>query len=372
MKRLLLLAVIMLLPVIVGASTNSPILSAETVFTNPYPLEPGSEAMVTVVVSNNGSEAASGVTIEMRPVYPFTLLENGVKSISLINIGSERQMDYKIFVDSSAVSSTYEIPLIIKYGNSQLEKKVELTVQGVPKLNLADVRTGTATPGSEETVTVELENIGTGKAKRTRVVLSSFGSDIKPMLAGGNVYLDDLNPGEVSEVEFKVLVSQDAEYGVYTGYVNVTYEDESGNELQRQFQVGILVGGEPELQVVKSEIDQKNGELKVEVINIGSTEAIGIKGELYVKDEFFDVDYVTSLKIDKKSTLKFKIPQGIEVAELALSYKGPDNARFEQTESIAWTKVKANYTVAIIVVAVILFLVLRKRVGKILFRGKRR
>jgi hypothetical protein len=359
--NVVIMSVILLLPALVSAASFAPKFSVETSFTDPYPLEPGAEAEITLTITNTGSDTVDDITIELNPTEPFTLLENGVKSLNSMYIGSERQVTYKIFVGSSAVSSTYEVPVLIKFENAQLEKNIELTVQGIPKFNLADVRTGTVKPGDEELITVELENIGTGKAKRTRVIFNPYEGAIEPILSSGNVYLGDIDPGEKTEVQFEVLISQDTEFGVYTTPINVTYEDEAGNELNKEFDIGILVGGDPELQVVKSEIDAKNGELEIEIINVGSAEAIGIKGELYIKDELFDIDYLTQLKIDKKITLKFKVPKTTS-GELKLLYKGPDNTRHEQEEHVTWERVGGGSFGLIVVVLIVLLIVFRKKI----------
>lgn len=353
------------------AGTLSPRVTVETAFTDPYPIEPGDEVDVTFVISNDGSEALSDLVIEVKPNYPFNLLENPVKTVNTINVGSERQVEYKMFVSTSAISSTYKIPVLIKIDNAQLEKTIDLTVQGVPKFNLLNVVTGSVNPGDEESITVGIENIGTGKAKRTTVTFTSTSEMIKPILSGGTEYIDDVEPGGEENVNFRVLVSQDADYGVYTSFVNVSYEDESGTELSKVFEIGVLVGGEPQLQIVKSEIDTKNQELEVEIINIGSAEAIGIKGELYVDDELFDVDYVTQLKIDKKTTLKFKIPKKAEIADLKISYKAPDNEKFTQDENVSWNKVNGNQWMFAVAVVVVLGIIFRKKILG-LFRKKKR
>jgi len=145
-----------------------------------------------------------------------------------------------------------------------------------------------------------------------------------------------VKPNEKIDIKFNVLASSDSEYGVYTGNVNLTYEDESGNELTKKFEIGILISGEPRFQIIKTEVKGNENELDIEIANIGTAEAKAITGKLMVDNEIFDVDYVTSVKIDKRTTLKFILPRSRR-AELELSYEGPDNKEYIQTETIIWS-----------------------------------
>jgi len=368
MKRILLLSVIILvfsLLEILNVAALTYELVVETTFTDPYPVEPGNNLVLSLSLFNNGSLDATNVVIELEPIEPFTLIESSKKEVGSIKIRKTRIVDYDLYVDSSAVSALYEIPVRITYGvDKGFVRTVLVRVQGEPKFELLDVVSGIISPGDQGNITVELQNVGTGKARRTSVTFTSTSDYVDPVLSGGVAYLGDVGPSESKQTEFTILADSDSEYGVYSGKINVTYDDESGNELTEVFDVGILVSGEPELQVHKTEVDKEENELTIEIVNIGNAEAKAIAAKLIINGKIFDVDYVTSIKIDKRSTLKFALPNSMR-GELELSYKGPDNEPYSQTEDVAWVVPFTFPTwIAVIIVLVIAYFVWKKKLWK--------
>lgn len=365
LKKIILFTVILyLLPTFVNA-VEVPKISVQTTFTDPYPVEPGKNLELSIEILNTGDKEAKDVIVEIEPVEPFTLLESSKKEISILPIDGTRIIEYDMFVDSSAVSTTYEIPVHITYETYyKLTKSIEIQVQGTPEFELLSMRSETISPGDQAEISVLIQNVGTGKAKRTAATFSSASTYIKPVLAGGNVYIGDIDPGKKKRIEFTILASSDSEYGVYTGTINLTYEDESGNELIEKFDVGILISGEPKFQIVKSEVEREEGKLSVEIVNIGTAEAKAITAKLIVDNKTFDTDYVTSVKIDKRSTLKFILPRSTR-AELELSYEGPDNEEYSQTKMIAWS-ISTTFPVWvwIVVILVIGYVVWKKKLWK--------
>jgi hypothetical protein len=339
-------------------------ITVETAFTNPYPAEPGKDLELSIVVSNEGNSGVKNIIVELEPTEPFALLETPTKEISSLNVGDSRIIDYKLFVDGSAVSTTYDIPVRIKYDGNEIKKNVQVRVQGKPKFKLLSLSSDTINPGDEAEILVKIENVGSGEARRVTVTFSSTSDYVKPVFSGGTVYVGDVKHDEEKTVRFKVIASPDSEYGVYSGYVNVSYEDESGNELSENFEVGILISGSPKLQVFKSEVDTTKKELSVEIVNIGSAEARAIKARLLINNETFDVDYVTAIKIDKRSTLKFMLPS-VTKGKLELSYEGPDNKKYTQLEELSWSIPFSIPTwVWIIVFLVVVYFIWKKKLWK--------
>jgi len=352
------------LPEILSAGSTYELV-VETTFTDPYPVEPGKNLVLSLSLFNNGSADIKNVVIELEPREPFTLLESSKKEVGTIGVRKTRIVDYDLYVDDSAVSAVHEIPVRVTYDvNKGFVRNVQVRVQGQPQFELLDVKNGVISPGDQGEITVKLQNVGTGKTRRTSVKFSSTSDYVKSVLSGGVAYLGDVNPGEEKEATFTLLASPDSEYGVYTGKINVTYNDESGNELTEDFDVGILISGKPKLQVYKIEVDKEESDLTIEVVNIGNAEAKAIAAKLLVNGKVFDVDYVTSIKIDKRSTLKFALPNSMS-GKLELSYEGPDNKKYSQTEDVAWVTPYTFPTwIAVVIVLVIAYIVWKKKLWK--------
>jgi len=166
-------------------------------------------------------------------------------------------------------------------------------------------------------------------------------------------------------------VIPDAEYGVYTGTVAIKYNDESGNNHTSTYDIGVLVSGEPHFDVVKSEINAKDGKLEIELINSGTAKGVAIKSELWINDKLFDTDYATQVKIDSKSIVKFNLPGKATLGVVKLSFKGPDNKEYTQIENIAWNSVGGGNNILIFAIIVVVVFVIWKKPYKKLKRFKK-
>ncbi len=367
MKKLIpLFLVMLLLPVIVSA-VDSPAINVRTVYTNPYPAEPGKSVDVSLEISNSGTAEAKNVIIEVEPTDMIKFLENPNKIINAVSVGESRIVTYKMFIDSSAISTNYELTVYVTLENSnKYSYTIQISVQGKPNFKILKVDTGTVNPGDKSEISVDIQNVGSGKAKRVNAEFSSTSTYIKPILAGGNVYIGDITPREKKNIKFDILTSPDAGYDVYTGKINLTYEDESGNTLIKTFDIGILISGEPKFEIIKTEVKKDTQELSIEIANKGSAEARSIKANLLIDNKTFDVDYVTSIDIDKRSTLKFILPTSNR-AELELLYEGPDNKKFTQTELIVWSVPYTfpSWTVVVVIIVVVYILWKKKWLKKI-------
>jgi len=332
--------VLLLIPFLVkGIEILGPDVSAQVIFTDPYPIEPGNEVTISIEISNSGNEQISDLVLDLKPSLPFSLLESSTKNINIINGGSSRIVKYKLFVDNSAVSGTYKIPLYIFYeGKSAgIIKDLDVVVQGVPELRILDVSSDIKiNPGGQSNLLVTLKNVGTGEAKKVTATFSSESEDIKPIFSQGIAYLDSIKPGQEKQFEFTIFVDPSTEFGSYDSDINITYDDEAGNSLAENFDIGVLVSGVPNIQIIKSKVDLEDKELEIEVINSGSARAIGIQAALIINNETFDIDYITQIKIDKHATIKFNLPSGNK-GQLKLEYKGPDNEKFTQLEDVVWS-----------------------------------
>lgn len=371
MKKLIWLALIVFLFPNVFA-TEYVNINVRVAYTNPYPIEPGKNLVLALEISNIGNDDAKNVIVEPEPSFPFTLLEKSQKSLETLSPGNTRIVEYDLFLDSSAVSGVYKIPVKVSFNHYSFKQDVEVRVQGIPEFKLLGMKSQTISPGDQATISVEIANVGTGKAKRVSATFSSESEYIKPIFGGGNVYIGDFEPGEKKEIDFKILASSDSEYGVYTGTVTLTYEDESGNQSSTSFDVGILISGEPKFQIVKISVDRETNRLSVEISNTGTAEAKAIIGKLIINNKTFDVVYVTSVKIDKHTTLRFNLPNE-RFGKLALSYEGPDNKKYSQTETITWSMLPTRipvWTWGLVVVIVGLVVWKRKTISHIFKKKK--
>lgn len=342
-------------------------ISVETAYTNPYPVEPGDNVVLGIEVSNNGVDDANNVEITIVPRYPFTLLEDSTQQITTLNSGGVRIIEYDLFVDTSAVSTMYQVPVKIKFaGSNEVTRNINIRVQGRPNLGFIEIPSFIITPGDTKSMRVKIKNLGTGTAKRVVATLESSTENIKTILSGGNVYVGDIQPDETKEATFQLYADSDASYGVYNSFLKLTYEDESGNVLNKTFNLGILINGKPDLRIIKVKTDSTKKELSVDIINQGNSEARGIKGELILGGAIIDVDYISKLNPDKSATLKYDIPVTKNNSiVMKLTYKGPDNEEYERIETIKWNQVNRSPSwLTIFIVLVLGYIIIKKEIYK--------
>ncbi|MCX8178806.1 MAG: hypothetical protein N3D75_03185 [Candidatus Aenigmarchaeota archaeon] len=368
MKKILLI-LILLIPLVHA----SPEINVKTAYTNPYPVEPGTNFILDIEVSNTGDEAAKDLVITLKPNHPFTVVDKSQETITNFASGSSRIIEFKMFVDSSAVSSVYQIPVEIKYsGSNEITRNINLRIQGKPNIAYLNINSFAISPGETKTLKVEINNIGSGDAKRVVASLDSSTENIKPVFSGGNVYVGDISTQSKRDASFVIYVSPDTNYGVYDSTIKITYEDEAGNVNTKSFKVGILVSGTPEIKIIKTSVNEAKKQLEVDLINDGTAEARGVKGELLVNGAVIDVDYISKINSKKSSTLKFDIPQTKEnVVDIRISYLGPNNEQYSFDEKISWSIAPKTNWVLILVGLVLIYFIFRKIKGSNLFKKKK-
>lgn len=353
MKKILLL-LILLIPIVQA----SPIINVKTAYTNPYPVEPGTNFILDIEVSNTGDESAKDLVIILKPIHPFTIIDKSQETISNFASGSSRIFEFKMFVDSSAVSSVYQIPIEIKYsGSNEITRNINLRVQGKPNIAYLNISSFVISPGETKGMKVEISNIGSGDAKRVIASLESSSDNIKPVLSGGNVYVGDIKTQTKKDALFVIYVSPDTNYGVYDSIIKITYEDEAGNINTKSFKVGVLVSGSPDIKIIKTSVNEVKKQLEIELINDGTAEARGVKGELILNGAVIDVDYISKINSKKSSTFKFDIPKTKNnLVDIKISYLGPSNEEYSFDEKISWSIApKINWLLFVLIIALLYF-----------------
>lgn len=336
-------------------------VSVRAAYTSPYPVEPGKNFVLGLEVSNIGQDSATNIRVMLDPHSPFTVLENPQEQISSLDPGSLRIIEYKLFVDTSAVSSVYQIPVKIYLGVQEIERTIDVRIQGRPDFGSIKIPDFNISAGDIKDMDIQITNTGSGKAKSITATLTSSSDNIKPLLSGGNVYVGDVDPNEIRNVKFRLYASSDADFGVYDATLKLAYQDESGIQYNKSVLVGILIGGKPELKIIKVDASKADSTLSIDLINQGSADAKGIKIELLTNNGLFDVDYVSKLKPDKIVTLKLSMPLSSNTtATVHMTFSGPDNKNYDKLETIVWQNVSQPPTLLIVIVVVIVLFILYK------------
>jgi len=287
-------------------STLNVVLTSQS----PYPVEPGQVVDIEVTLENTGLGDASNVILEIVPASPFTLLpgQEQMKSFTKVSAMSSVKTSYKLYVNSSAISDTYDLNFKI-YKNNDLNSfingEVQITVQGEPKLVVNEIVTEPSEiePGEMLTIKTRIKNVGAGSAHYIEFTFVPNTTLITPVLSGGAFYIDSIGPGEIAEAVFMVDIDNSAEYQTYTAMLYAAYKDDSGTEGTNAFTVGIPVRGKPVLDILSTKLE--DSEFTVNLQNIGTSTAKAIKVVLVQNNQIKDVNIVSELKPTKYKTLRF-------------------------------------------------------------------
>ncbi len=355
-----------------SAQINVAVLDVSLVSQNPYPAEPGSNVNIEVEISNTGNAQASNIVVEILDKSPFSLLQGQESRQTINSIGPQSSVKktYDLFVDTGAISSTYDLEFRI-YSESDpgtySTKTVSLSVQGTPKMVIDSVETDPKDiePGGAVSLDFRIKNIGSGTARQMQASLNATSAYLVPILSGGLVYVGDMEPGDSKDAVMQLSIDSLAEYKTYTATLTLNYKDESNAQASDTFSIGIPVTGSIRLDIISVEPDYSRGQLEIEVANKGTTDAKSLEATLRLGNQSIGIDYLSQLKATKKTTFSF--PMVLKGnAELEINYVGPGLKQNRVVKEITLdferhsTDGTASYIIGFLILVVIIYLVWRK------------
>jgi hypothetical protein len=299
---------------------------------------------VTVIGSSrqNLGDLSRDQTFELD--YQIKPTKTGACTVSL-------RMEY---TDESGASAKDNISLGLNIEDAGVDFKVA---------NVSYKPTG---PGEAVTVSVGLTNVGKADAIDTTVALT-LDSPFVPVDTSEK-YVGAVSGGESVATEFNIAVGWDAETKTYSIPLKITYKV-GGTTYNVTKNIGLEVSGKVILEVIN--VQSSRGSIRVDVANIGTRTADGVKATLIVSAQSrnqsmgrarnqtygFDrnqtpsegmrpqnvsvasgedvqlVSYKSDIKPSKQTTFTFTT-QATGPATLMLEYTGLNNERVTQTERI--------------------------------------
>ncbi len=372
----LMLAILASMAAPAGALLIAPNMDIVLTAQEPFPAEPGKNVEIEVEIQNNGQGAAEGVVVEIVAKEPFSLLpgEDASKSFSIIGAEDSVKATYRMHVDEEAVTDDYGVEFRVHLSDSVfLTEEVEVSVQGEPRLVLdrVGIEEENVEAGGTATLSIFVDNVGTGTARHLSLSLNAS-IELIPVLSEGSVYVGDVGSGGSGEARIRVSVGNTAEEKTYVMKLYADYLDESGDDQQKEYSIGIPVTGTIKLDVIRTEARPERGLFEIEVANKGTSEAKSVEAKLFAGDELVDIDYTSQIKPNKKTTFSFPLVSSGS-GRLEISYIGPGLASSAMVRDIVFDY-KANgngsggaeiiAATAVLIVAVGGYWFWRRRKGK--------
>ena len=223
---------------------GTPDINAYVINLNPIDVYPGDTGTLTINIQNNGDFQAESVNALLKAPEPLEV--KWAKSFSTISILAPKEskaVDFSVEVPKNSGAKTYPLSLEISYldENKQLQQKIVEIPFGVKKKAQFEAESGSDSFYANQNgrqVSVMLKNTGTDTAMKLRAkIIPMF-----PFSTDGSVrYVDELEPGSLAPVDFRVDVDKDAKPGKYVIDVLVDFEDAQGKKFQDTTQVALVV-----------------------------------------------------------------------------------------------------------------------------------
>ncbi|MFB6241247.1 MAG: COG1361 S-layer family protein [Candidatus Nanosalina sp.] len=245
-----------------GAATaqKSVQLEVKKVNMEPVPLQTSEYADVWLEVVNKGSTAAQDAEINFTENYPFSVDPGEQTHWNLGELvpGEEYMIHLQTRVDENAVQGENNLKFRISSGGVSFTQKVPVEVRSDSDLlAISEVEfPQNVAPGTSKRINLTLENLADGQVKNIEVKLDL--SKV-PVATSGTTSraVTKITSDASSEVSFQLNVDESAENGVYRVPVTLEYENEAGTTFTRETTVGVVVGGEPQLEAGLNSVENR-------------------------------------------------------------------------------------------------------------------
>ncbi|HWR25089.1 MAG TPA: COG1361 S-layer family protein [Methanosarcina sp.] len=299
MKKISLLILLLMFSSVIlllGAGTalsasgliDSSSIQANVTNQNPDAARPGEPVELTVSVQNVGNDNLKDIIVTIEPQYPFSKVsgETLEKKVSYLNArqdnGDAAVLKFKLMTDSNASEGTYDVNIVTtarKDGASSntftTTKTIHVEVRGKEYAQIVTINKANIDIAKEESLEFIITNTGSSPLKNMVVSWKDPKGVILPVYSDNTKYIKYLEPGQSVTVAYSVMADVNANPGLYTLDINLSFEDYESSTKNIQTTAGLFVGGETDFDVSFSE--SSAGEISLSVANVGNNMAYAVK-----------------------------------------------------------------------------------------------
>ena len=192
----------------------------------------GSISDVTVNVKNEGGGNAKHVMVKLDLTSPFTPVRTSELYVGDFMAGEDKDITFKVSVDSETEAMVYKIPLTIKYINAngsekQVSKDIGVRIDATPDLTIGLESADTFTQGSKGEVSIEVVNEGFVDAKFVKLTLEP--TDDYTVTSINEFYIGNLDSDDIETDEFTIEVSDSVDKETIPLKVKLQYKGDGSD-----------------------------------------------------------------------------------------------------------------------------------------------
>lgn len=230
------------IPVYVEAKT----IDVEILDVNAIGINPGESGSINFVIRNIGEEDLHNFKLVANLYSPIASVYGNEMFLGNLKRGSVKNFSFPISVDRKAESKLYTIPFTFKYRDS-LDKEhsknisIGIQVRGIPEIAIGTTDTDPTRiiAKSPFTLSVELENVGTGEARSVHVALKA-----DEFLGEKESYIGSLDPDDTGTAIFDLVAPKEGDK-LYPVTITAEYSDNYGNTYRKIFELNISTYKKP-------------------------------------------------------------------------------------------------------------------------------
>jgi len=257
----------------------------------PYPVEPGQDFSVQILVTNGGYADAKDLSITYEPNEYFTLIGNE-DNFKIFNLNSLSSKDNRFIfrVSHNAISGEYPLTFKVKINNEEFKKTTYIKVIGKPDIifevkNKNDLE---ISPKDNFKVKFKIKNIGTGIARNIKLVPKNNNFNI---IGENLILINELTPNSNIDKEIEFKSSSNLNINPNNLNFEISYIDEKSNNYKLDESLGINIISNVKLNIASLKLDpaifiqNKKNTISFRVENLGEGDANNIVVNI-ISDDF--------------------------------------------------------------------------------------